>query len=262
MPLAPVVLVLLAVLGAAPAAARPIAADPPQSQAAMVAADYAATASALRKAIDRWRESGEPETPPEVTALATHQQVTRERLAERPRLWRQVLERLGPTNRADLRDDVAAKRELASIHSVVRQRPKIRIGPAEPADRLMEHYRRAWRRFKVAPRVLAAVNFVESRFGRLRNESVSGARGPMQFMPATWAAYGMGGDVRDPRDAILGAANYLHANGAPRTYKRALYRYNPSSAYVSAVWRYAEMIRRDKRAFYALYARPVIVKRS
>jgi membrane-bound lytic murein transglycosylase B len=252
--------ILLATLLLAPAAAlaRPIASDPPQSTAAMVAADYAATASALRAAIDRWRESGEPEAPAEVTALATHQQEIRERLATRPRLWRQVLNRLGPTNRADLRDDVAAKRELSSIHSVVRQRPKIRIGPAQPADRLMEHYRRAWRRFKVAPRVLAAVNFVESRFGRLRNESVSGARGPMQFMPATWVAYGLGGDVRDPRDAILGAANYLHANGAPRTYKRALYRYNPSSAYVSAVWRYAEMIRRDKRAFYALYARPIV----
>jgi membrane-bound lytic murein transglycosylase B len=153
-----------------------------------------------------------------------------------------------------------AKRELASIHSVVVQRPAIRIGRAEPADDLREHYRRAWRRFRVAWRVLAAVNFVESRFGRLRNESVSGARGPMQFMPATWAAYGLGGNVRDPRDAILGAANYLHANGAPGDYPRALYRYNPSPAYVSAVQRYAAMIERDERAFYALYARPVVLK--
>ena len=70
--------------------------------------------------------------------------------------------------------------------------------------------------------VLAAVNYVESRFGRLRNESVSGARGPMQFMPATWRAYGLGGDVRDPRDAIMGAANYLHASGAPRDYAPAV----------------------------------------
>ena len=76
------------------------------------------------------------------------------------------------------------------------------------------------------------MNFVESAFGRLRNRSVSGARGPMQFMPATWAAYGLGGDISDPRDAILGAANYLHANGAPGDEARALYRYNPSSHYV------------------------------
>jgi membrane-bound lytic murein transglycosylase B len=83
----------------------------------------------------------------------------------------------------------------------------------------------------------------------------------MQFMPATWAAYGLGGDMRDPRDAILGAANYLYANGAPGDYARALYRYNPSAAYASAVQRYASMIQRDERAFYALYARPVVLRR-
>ena len=47
--------------------------------------------------------------------------------------------------------------------------------------------------------MLAAVNLVESAFGRMRNNSTAGAQGPMQFIPSTWAAYGMGGDVRDPR---------------------------------------------------------------
>ena len=56
----------------------------------------------------------------------------------------------------------------------------------------------------------------------------------MQFMPATWAAYGLGGDIHDPRDAILGAANYLRANGAPGESRRALYHYNPSQLYVEA----------------------------
>jgi membrane-bound lytic murein transglycosylase B len=101
---------------------------------------------------------------------------------------------------------------------------------------------------------------VESQFGRLRNESVSGARGPMQFMPATWAAYGLGGNVRDPRDAILGAANYLHANGAPRDEARALYHYNPSRLYVSAVRRYARRMRRDPDVFYEYYAWHVFVR--
>jgi membrane-bound lytic murein transglycosylase B len=78
-------------------------------------------------------------------------------------------------------------------------------------------------------------------------------------MPATWAAYGLGGDIRDPRDAILGAANYLHANGAPGDERGALLRYNPSSAYVSAISRYARRIRADRRAFYAYYAWAVFV---
>jgi membrane-bound lytic murein transglycosylase B len=79
----------------------------------------------------------------------------------------------------------------------------------------------------------------------------------MQFMPATWRAYGMGGNVEDPRDAILGAANYLRANGAPREERRALYHYNPSPLYVEATARYAAIFRRDPLAFYALYAWPV-----
>jgi membrane-bound lytic murein transglycosylase B len=162
--------------------------------------------------------------------------------------------------RAEVRDNVVARRELGKITSVRRgPPPKIRVGPAEPADVLRRHYRAARERFGVGPPLLAAVNFVESAFGRLRNRSVSGAKGPMQFMPATWRAYGLGGDVHDPRDAILGAANYLHASGAPGDERAALYHYNPSPHYVEAIARYARRIRADWRAFYAYYAWQVYV---
>jgi membrane-bound lytic murein transglycosylase B len=157
---------------------------------------------------------------------------------------------------------VSARRALLSIPPSGNLRPKIRAAEPEPADRLREHYARAQRRFGVGWHVLAAINFVETGFGRLRNESTAGARGPMQFIPATWRAYGLGGDVRDPRDAILGAANYLHASGAPGDYRRALLHYNHSSHYVSAVLRYARRIRRDERAFYAYYAWQVYVRRD
>ena len=66
----------------------------------------------------------------------------------------------------------------------------------------------------MSAKLLAAVNLIESDFGRVRNNSVSGAQGPMQFMPATWRSYGRGGDVHDPHDAILGAARFLAAAGA------------------------------------------------
>ena len=102
--------------------------------------------------------------------------------------------------------------------------------------------------------LLAAVNLIESDFGRVRNDSVSGAQGPMQFMPATWRSYGRGGDVQDPHDAILGAARFLAAAGARDDEAGALYRYNPSSLYVAAVSRYARVMRRDPLAYYALYA--------
>jgi membrane-bound lytic murein transglycosylase B len=101
--------------------------------------------------------------------------------------------------------------------------------------------------------MLAAVNFVESAFGRVLSSSSAGAQGPMQFLPSTWRRYGLGGNVHDPHDAILGAANYLRTNGAPRRAWQALYRYNPSTLYVEAVLRYARQMTRDPRAYYAYY---------
>ena len=65
-----------------------------------------------------------------------------------------------------------------------------------PADVLLGYYREAQQRFGVSWEILAAVNFVESRFGRVVSPSWAAARGPMQFIRPTWAAYGLGGDVR------------------------------------------------------------------
>ncbi|MGH2968737.1 MAG: transglycosylase SLT domain-containing protein, partial [Solirubrobacteraceae bacterium] len=196
----------------------------------------------------------------DVALLALHQQRIYRLLGRSPRLARRVVAALPARLRGEARDNVLARRELSRIVSVRRgPPPKIAIGAAQPADVLRGHYRRAWRRFEVGPPLLAAVNFVESAFGRLRNRSISGARGPMQFIPATWRAYGLGGDIADPRDAILGAANYLHANGAPGDETGALHRYNPSTSYVRAISAYARRIRSDWRAYYAYYAWAVFV---
>ena len=81
----------------------------------------------------------------------------------------------------------------------------------------------------------------------------------MQFIPSTWSAYGMGGDVHDPHDAILGAANYLHASGAPSDYRSAVFAYNPAGAYVDAVLLYARQMAHDPRRYYAYYNWQVFV---
>jgi membrane-bound lytic murein transglycosylase B len=82
----------------------------------------------------------------------------------------------------------------------------------------------------------------------------------MQFLPTTWRAYGLGGDVDDPHDAILGAANYLRASGAPRELRRALYAYNRSTRYVDAVVRFAAQMRRDERIYFAYHSWQVFIK--
>jgi soluble lytic murein transglycosylase-like protein len=180
-------------------------------------------------------------------------------LSRHPPLAARTLPRLGPRLRANVRDVTTALRNLRRL-SAGWPPHKIRTGDPEPLERLRSHYAAAQRRFGVGAHVLAAVNLVESDFGRLRNNSVAGAQGPMQFMPATWRTYGLGGDIQDPHDAILGAANLLRQNGAPRDYARALYRYNPSPLYVDAVRRYARMIDRDRAALRVLYHFQVFVR--
>ena len=99
----------------------------------------------------------------------------------------------------------------------------------------------------------------ERKFGKVQSASSVGAQGPMRFIPSTWAANGLGGYVHDPHDAILGAANYLRASGAPENYRLALYHYNPVPEYVDSVMRYARQMTRDPRTFYAYYNWQVFV---
>ena len=101
---------------------------------------------------------------------------------------------------------------------------------------------------------------MESAFGRVRSASEAGARGPMQFLPSTWREYGMGGDIDNPRDSILAAANYLRRAGAPADIDRALFAYNHSSAYVRAIRRFAQRMRADPRTFLSYYAWQVFVR--
>jgi hypothetical protein len=234
----------------------------PREPAALADA-LTATTRSLHSEIERWRTGGDAASgpPPEaVTLLALHQQRIYRFIAPRRRLGDRVLSLLPASVAGEARDTVRARRALIAIPPSGNRRPRISTGEPEPAGALRAYYREAQRRFGVGWHVLAAVNFVESAFGRLRNESTAGARGPMQFMPATWRAYGLGGDIADPRDAILGAANYLHANGAPGDERRALFHYNPSKHYVEAISRYARRIRADERAFYEYYAWQVYVR--
>jgi soluble lytic murein transglycosylase-like protein len=177
-------------------------------------------------------------------------------LGRHPRLGAAVV-KLDPAER----DDVLARTYLQRLADQSPPlRARIRVGAAPPEARLVAWYREAQRRFGVRWQLLAAVNFVESSFGKVRNTSTAGAQGPMQFLPATWRAYGLGGDVHDPHDAILGAANYLAANGARTDERDALYHYNPSILYGNAVLRYAHRIATVPSAFAEYYRWAVYVK--
>jgi hypothetical protein len=231
----------------------PPAAPIPHQPAALVAT-LRRTESELAAAIGRWDTGSAPTR--EVTLLALYDQRAIRLLGTNAPLARAVVAR-DPW----LTDDVRARTDLQRL-APNRPGPTPRTGTPPSAERLLSWYRAAQRRFGVRWQLLAAVNFVESAFGKVRNNSVSGAQGPMQFLPATWRAYGLGGDIHEPRDAIFGAANYLAANGGRTDEARALYHYNPSALYVDAVQRYTRRITRVRWAFYRYYAWQVFVRTS
>jgi membrane-bound lytic murein transglycosylase B len=222
-----------------------------------LAGAFAATTRRLREALEDWDGSGE--VPRDVSHLALHHQRMLRLMAARRALGDAALARLPADVRGEARDTVIARRQLAAIPRSPGRLPRVRVAEAGPAAELRRHYRAAQRRFGIHWSVLASINFVESAFGRVRSASEAGARGPMQFLPATWEAYGMGGDIDDPRDAILAAANYLRQAGAPGDLAGALFAYNHSASYVRAIRRFASRMRRDERAFLTYYAWQVYV---
>jgi soluble lytic murein transglycosylase-like protein len=215
----------------------------------------------LYDAIDRWlaRDPNATRSPEDVQLLALYQQRITRVLAHEPPLAARVIGLLSPSVAAITRANVVASQRLFAHARPVSDASVLRTERPESAGTLLGFYREAERRFGVEWQVLAAVNAIESRFGRVRSSSYAGAQGPMQFLPSTWDAYGMGGDVHDPHDAILGAANYLAASGAPADDRAALYHYNPVNDYVKAVLLYAGQMERDPRAYYAYYNWQVFV---
>jgi membrane-bound lytic murein transglycosylase B len=250
---------LSALIVAGSAAAAPPAVNAPiPTEPAPLARTLAQTTAKLEQAIGSWiPKSADPPQP--VIRQALYQQRIYRLLTRNSGLAKRTLA-LVPRDLARVsRDLLAAQRELYRLTPPIGVRT-IRVARPRPAPDLLSYYREAQRRFKIPWNVLAAVNFVETKFGKLRSASAAGAQGPMQFIPATWRRYGLGGNVQDAHDAILGAANYLRASGASRDLRNALHHYNPSSAYVDAVLRYARRISADRTMFYALYNWQVFVK--
>jgi membrane-bound lytic murein transglycosylase B len=122
------------------------------------------------------------------------------------------------------------------------------IAAALAEEELLGYYREAEKAYGVGWTYLAAIHLIETNMSRIRGDSSAGARGPMQFLPSTWAIYGRG-DIENTHDAIMAAARYLRASGAPADMARAIYSYNPSLRYVRAVSRFAEQMQADERAF-------------
>ena len=82
---------------------------------------------------------------------------------------------------------------------------------------LLPIYQAAGIEYGIRWEILAAINEIETDYGRNLNVSSAGALGWMQFMPSSWEAYGVDAnkdgrkDPYNPVDAIFAAARYLKA---------------------------------------------------
>jgi hypothetical protein len=103
--------------------------------------------------------------------------------------------------------------------------------------------------------VLAAIGQIESADGTNMGPSSAGALGPMQFLPSTWAAWGIDAfgqtgppDIMNPYDAVPSAARMLCADGAASGgsgLAAAIFDYNHATWYVNEVLALAAEYARD-----------------
>jgi hypothetical protein len=106
---------------------------------------------------------------------------------------------------------------------------------------LLPIYQAAGAAYGIPWQVLAAINEVETDYGRDLSVSSAGAEGWMQFLPSTWGQYGLDvnndgfEDPYNPADAIFGAARYLKAAGGDTDIRAAILAYNHSQAYLNSV---------------------------
>ncbi len=125
---------------------------------------------------------------------------------------------------------------------------------------LLPIYQAAGTAYDIPWQVLAAINEVETDYGRDLSVSSAGAEGWMQFLPSSWARYGVDAngdgyeDPYNPADAIFAAARYLQAAGGGTAaggggtaeggqhIRAAIFAYNHSQQYVESVMLRAQLL--------------------
>jgi Transglycosylase SLT domain len=123
--------------------------------------------------------------------------------------------------------------------------PNFVIDSFEIPPFLLPIYQSCGTEYGVPWQVLAGINKIETAFGTNLNVSSAGAEGWMQFIPSTWAVYGVDAnsdgrkDPYNPVDAICAAARYLRAAGGDKNLRQAIFAYNHADWYVDEVLLYA-----------------------
>jgi murein DD-endopeptidase MepM/ murein hydrolase activator NlpD len=135
-----------------------------------------------------------------------------------------------------------------SLRSTIGGLPSFFIESFQVPPFLLPIFQAAGTAYGIPWQVLAAINEVETDYGRDLSVSSAGAEGWMQFLPSEWAQYGVDAngdgwrDPYNPADAIFAAARYLRAAGGDTNIKAAVFSYNHSQAYVESVLLRAQLL--------------------
>jgi predicted small lipoprotein YifL len=251
-------------LPVAPTAAAAPATASPLDEPTVPTADNTATGAQPRLATDPARLADElvadeqtlraPGTAESALVAAAHRQQAAYRAIGRHPEWDAITRARIPAALLAVYDgNIDARRQLNAMTPAKDTVPPWRIVAPAPAEELLGYYHDAESATGVGWNYLAAINMIETRLGSIEGLSTAGAQGPMQFLPATFAAYGEGGDVHSPRDAIMAAGRYLAANGFAADHDSAIYRYNHAAQYVRAVDDIAAVLAADPTAFAGYY---------
>jgi len=202
----------------------------------------------------------EPRPQPKAERGPSRAEIRRQQAAERRAARRQAKaearRRQAAQERAQQKAEerAARKAETAATADLLPAPTDLRTVPNFVIERfripifLLPIYQAAGIEYGVRWEVLAAINEIETDYGRNLNVSYAGAQGWMQFMPATWKMYGTDAnrdgerDPYNPMDAIFAAAKYLKAAGAETDLQGAIFAYNHADWYVADVLERAEAI--------------------
>jgi murein DD-endopeptidase MepM/ murein hydrolase activator NlpD len=127
-------------------------------------------------------------------------------------------------------------------------------------EELHQLWTRAGAAYGIPWQVLAAINKIETNFGRNMGPSSAGAVGWMQFMPDTWLRWGTDGDGDgladpwNPEDAVFSAARYLAAANGRTDIERSIFAYNHAQWYVDEVLQLAAMFGGDLAGADAVFS--------
>lgn len=142
-----------------------------------LARELESLSAAMKRDVAAWLAAGADPASPVAAAVADtarRQQLLYQQLRENPEIARLVFDNVDPALGQTVKAHVEAGRKLRSLVTPVESPAQLPVTEPAPARALKSHYDEAEASYGIPWHVLAAINFAESRFGRVLGPSAAG----------------------------------------------------------------------------------------